>query len=295
MLSKVYFIHALSPIHSGTGQGTGVVDLPIAREKATALPIVPGSSIKGVLRDLHGSKTDVEVVFGPKAGENASEHAGALCVGDARLLCLPVRSVHGTFAWVTSPLVLRRLERDFKVGASGIPALAGDQVAVAADRQTELVSNNKVYLEDLDLNVLQNSRSAAAACADNLAKALFPAHNGQPSEWVSAFVARFAVVHDDVFAFLYETATEMNARIRIDDERKTVASGALWYEESLPAESVLWGVAAADKPHKKGSSLGDKEQSVMDFAFPSDPLVQDMQLGGKATVGRGRIRLILSR
>ena len=26
-----YFLHALSPLHAGTGQGTGVIDLPIAR------------------------------------------------------------------------------------------------------------------------------------------------------------------------------------------------------------------------------------------------------------------------
>ena len=35
MDAKLLFVHALSPLHAGTGQGVGVVDLPIAREKAT--------------------------------------------------------------------------------------------------------------------------------------------------------------------------------------------------------------------------------------------------------------------
>ena len=44
------FVHALSPLHAGTGQGAGIIDLPIAREKATGLPYLPGSSLKGTLR-----------------------------------------------------------------------------------------------------------------------------------------------------------------------------------------------------------------------------------------------------
>jgi CRISPR/Cas system CMR subunit Cmr4 (Cas7 group RAMP superfamily) len=41
---------------------------------------------------------------------------------DARLLLLPVRSLAGTFAWVTSPYVLRRFARD--VDATTTTALA---------------------------------------------------------------------------------------------------------------------------------------------------------------------------
>ena len=51
MKSRLVFVHAISPLHAGTGQGVGVIDLPVAREKATGLPYFPGSSLKGVLRD----------------------------------------------------------------------------------------------------------------------------------------------------------------------------------------------------------------------------------------------------
>ena len=47
------FIHALSPLHAGTGQGVDVIDLPIARERATGLPLLPGSSLKGTLLDAY--------------------------------------------------------------------------------------------------------------------------------------------------------------------------------------------------------------------------------------------------
>jgi len=41
MLQKTFHLHALSALHVGTGQSVGVVDLPIARSRATHLPLVP--------------------------------------------------------------------------------------------------------------------------------------------------------------------------------------------------------------------------------------------------------------
>lgn len=87
------------------------------------IPIVPGSSVKGVLRDARRPRTaganDAEekwlATFGPDGKKvDAAEHAGALVVGDARLLALPVRSFKGTFVWATSPLLLRLALRDLE-------------------------------------------------------------------------------------------------------------------------------------------------------------------------------------
>ena len=33
MLTQLFLIHALSPLHAGTGQSVGAIDLPIARDK----------------------------------------------------------------------------------------------------------------------------------------------------------------------------------------------------------------------------------------------------------------------
>ena len=50
-----------------------------------------------------------------------------------------------------------------------------------------------------------------------------------------------------MMSFLLETAMEVQAHIRLDNDTKTVERGGLWYQESLPAESVLAGlVVAAD-------------------------------------------------
>ena len=65
MEARMLFLHALSPLHAGTGQGAGAIDLPVAREKATGLPYLPGSSLKGVLRDACKNGETRKKIFGP--------------------------------------------------------------------------------------------------------------------------------------------------------------------------------------------------------------------------------------
>src|ERR1035437_2635373 len=129
MKTKMYWLHALSPLHVGAGAGVGFIDLPIAREKVTGWPILPGSGVKGVLADHHKAATDkarrdnhqLRAAFGIADSDDATTgNSGSLVFSDARLVCLPVRSLYGTFAWVTSALALNRLARDLK--AAAIPA-----------------------------------------------------------------------------------------------------------------------------------------------------------------------------
>ncbi|MCX7739384.1 MAG: RAMP superfamily CRISPR-associated protein, partial [Hydrogenothermaceae bacterium] len=51
MNRKSYFFKVVTPLHVGAGQGLSYVDLPIVREVHTQFPFVPGSSIKGAVRD----------------------------------------------------------------------------------------------------------------------------------------------------------------------------------------------------------------------------------------------------
>src|SRR6266566_2593985 len=115
MTTQLTFVHALTPLHAGIGQGVGVIDLPIAREKATGLPFLPGSSLKGPLRSLCPANTR-SLVFGPESTNisGSENQASPAQFSDQRLLLLPIRSLAGTFAWVTSPYILQRFVRDMK-------------------------------------------------------------------------------------------------------------------------------------------------------------------------------------
>lgn len=275
MNTRPFLVHALSPLHAGTGQAADVIDLPTARLKATGIPFVPGSSIKGVLRDARRSADTekTEAVFGPSDDQPA--HAGALVVGDARLLAMPVRSFRGTFAWTTSPLLLALAKRDLEELAKDLPVPSVNGAHVTEGSCCR--HNGKLYLEDLDLAVVESKEATAWA------RLLAPF--AAPGEDI--FTKRFAVVDDDTMAFLWETATQVDARVRLDETTRTVVPGALWLEESLPPETLLIGVLAADRSRRRGVPMTSDD--VLNFALGGEEV---LQLGGRATTGRGRCRVI---
>jgi CRISPR-associated protein Cmr4 len=287
MLEVSFLLQAVSPLHAGTGQSADIIDLPIARMKSTGIPFVPGSSLKGVLRDECATraklvaKDDLLAIFGPPSAD-ADKHAGAVAVGDARLLILPVRSFHGTFAYVTSPLLLELARRDLP-GAPAVPEVSGPLAAVESLEKSRLThgQGNTVFLQDVDLpaKAMQGVAAWAAFLAPHVA--IDPAAT-------ASFTERFVVVDDETMTFLWETGTQLDTRVRIDDESRTVVGGALWIEESLPPETVLVGRLVADRSRSTDSTLDAK--AVADAVLPGAEV--RIQVGGKATVGRGVCRLV---
>jgi CRISPR-associated protein Cmr4 len=281
MTTKLMFVHAVTPLHAGVGAGTDVIDLPIAREVATGLPYLPGSSIKGSLRSLVQA-THAHVVkdmFGPDT-RDASDQAGAVQFSDAYLLAIPIRSLAGMFAWVTSPYILQRIARDAALAGLAVPAVPGvdnHQVYVVPQRSKLRFHEQKAVFEDIDLQVVDSNELAAW------------------HHWLGQFLAihpeflaeRLCIVSDDVLSFLLQTATEVRARIRLTDE-KTVQNGALWYEESLPSESLLVGIVHVS-PNKKTQAPIDAMLGVLQDV--SQSLVQ---FGGKSTTGHGFCHVVVS-
>jgi CRISPR-associated protein Cmr4 len=309
MTAYLTFVHALSSLHAGTGQGSGIIDLPIAREKATGLPYLPGSSLKGALRANceklitigNGKEVKGERIFGSEEIGVASNTAGTIQISDQRLLLLPVRSLAGTFAWVTSPYVLHRFTRDMtelsfsKITAPDLKDTHQACIVTSGTDTCQLLANkekDKIYLEDLDLQPQKDSDMRD--WANWLGQQIFPGEDG--SAWRRMLCERFCVVHDDVFNFLLKTATEVIARIRLAEDSKTVQKGGLWYEEALPAETVLSGLALmTPRPKSPNGARNGNEQeelSAEEIGKVFEKIAQKhIQLGGKSTVGRGQCQM----
>lgn len=286
-VAKLVLVHALSPIHCGTGQAINGIELPIAREKATRIPLIPGSSLKGVLRAAVPSSADNPLhltAFGPET-TNAADFAGALQFSDVRLTVLPVRSLRGTFAWATSPYLLTRLARDARETNVALPKLPpsppNDESALVADNSSVLVDKENLFLEEFDFRAATNT--ALTELGTWLAKHVL----GKDDPACSEFARRIVLLPDGVMTHLLESGMEITTRVRIKADTKTVADGALWTEEALPVESVLCGLIAAT-PVKaregKPSTLFDHVAKLSATA---------LQIGGNASVGRGLCRLRL--
>ncbi len=123
MKHSLMFLTAISPVHNGAGEGLGMIDRPIIRERTTKFPIIQGSTLKGVLRDEYQlgigeqGETVVNWLFGPL--KDGSEHAGCVSFGDAAILAFPIRSLKGSFVWATSPLILYRFARTVEIAGLG--------------------------------------------------------------------------------------------------------------------------------------------------------------------------------
>lgn len=283
MQAHLYHLHALSALHCGTGQSAGIVDLPIARARATNLPMVPGSSLRGVLRVAVEGTDDkaAKTLFGPRnISDNKDSFAGALAVGDAHLLLLPVRALSGILCYATCPFVLTHYARDLQQVGQTTPAMPAAGTARVTTNSVNL-SDNTLILEDLDLKA-QPDR-ALDAWAKLIAAGIHPDDEAARKDLIN----RVALLPDDIFAHLAETATEIRTRIAIDPDKGTVKRGALWYEENLPSEAVLWGIYALSPSNNQ-----DESRTMRDLATSLPASGALLQLGGKAGVGRGLCRLL---
>ncbi len=318
--AAMLFLYCETPVHAGTGTSLSIVDLPIQRERITGLPIVQASSLKGVLRaetlsilkrkGEQNAEEKVKVLFGPepKPGQ-AIEHAGCVSPHDARLLLFPIRSLVGVFAWATCPFVLERFKREMiAAGFSvnwNVPTLPANSHQALVAESSEIIVEATVVLEEFAFKAQPSAE--AKSIAEWLVEKAFPkSEEYKPfCDWLPK---RFVILPDDAFRDFTQLATEVIARIRLKTETKTVAEGALWTEEHLPSETLLYAPIFVSKPLAPKDTVPDefKENNeplaakVLKFleglTTPNTdkPYLDRLQIGGDETVGRGIVKVRLN-
>lgn len=269
MRSVLLGMLAESALHHGAGRSAGIIDLPVAREAATDVPFIAGSGVKGALRDrarqLRRDDTEIKRCFGEQ------DRAGLLSIADARLLLLPVRSLTSSYKWLTCPLLLERYRRDLARCGIGtvvprveVPVRDDCSGAVAAGKDT-------IFLEERELAI-------AAALPAGLTAAISPLLRHDDTR--KRLGGQLVVVSDDDFAWFCRYAIPIAARNVL--ERDTKVSKNLWYEESLPPDTVLYTLVMA---------RDDASATSLTTLFPDeDPY---LQLGGNETVGHGWVAITM--
>jgi len=304
--AAMVFFYCETPLHAGSGTNISHVDLPLQRERHTNYPIIQASGVKGACRDWAeglykanpAKRQEIIQVFGPST-EQSSDHSGSLAFTDAQVLLFPVRSFVGGFAWITCPLVLERFQRRLDMlektnevmkAIQNLQPLedcaltaANCQVAMKEDDK----ANGKVILEDM---ALQQDVSQVQALGK---LTTWLKDNALPCEPVFSYIKdrleqSLVVVPDDYFQDFVNLSTEVVTRIRIG-ETGTVETGALWSQELLLADTVLYSLALAkDLPLK--SNGRQTAQASMQFLQGIINKGKILQVGGDETVGRGLVR-----
>ena len=290
----VIFYYMETPLHMGTGTTISFVDLPIAREKHTGYPVMPASGIKGVLRDFarrqwKDDDKKVELVFGPE--EKPEDFASCVTFTDGRILLLPVRSLKGIFAWVTSPFILKRLAKDVAIADSGfnlpVEGLQISDEEVLVCNNSKITFDEKVVLEDYEFNAKKDAKDFA----DKLYYLLMKGFSSLSLRaLLSKLPEKLAILSDDAFSEMSTVAMEIATRIKIDYIKGTVEEGALFTEEAVPSESIFYNLALFTKPHKDNEGFKSAED-VMEAIKELLKGNRLIQFGGDATLGRGLARV----
>jgi len=284
-------IYTLTHLHMGTGQATGTVDLPVAREHHTKLPVIPATGIKGKARDgfektLVKDHELVKKLFGPEldaeSGTKEAVEAGGLVFTEAQLVALPLRSLNLPIAWCTCRLVLERLARNLDTFDCAslldikelLRNLAENKVYVS-----RAMDDKVLVIEDMtfmDQEIIAG-REDVKTLAEKLASLLpEPAENDGTGE---RFKQSLVILPDQEFLRLSERALPVQARIKLTDKK---TNDNLWYEETVPPDT-LFASFVFNRP-------GCKNDPASEFAAKVEEKSPDLtvvQLGGNETVGQG--------
>lgn len=314
--AKPMFLIVETPLHAGSGSDLGIVDLPIQREKHTDYPKIEASGIKGGIREVFSTQPNlkklecgwnvtsvkdkdyekaINLAFGPEQGDL---HGGALGFTDARLLLFPVKSVSGVFGWITCPAVLEQFKQDLQICDINFQHSTTNTNHIP-DSSNLVVTDNKVVLEEYTFDITIDQ--TVNELANWLSERVLPA-DSEYSYWREKMRTDLVVLSDDDFRDFVTLSTEVIARIKINQETGTVQKGALWYEEYLPSDSVLYSLVLTTPIFQENDAgkgifqLTDQEKTeerdesekVMEFFEDGLPAV--IQLGGNATIGKGIVR-----
>ena len=292
----------VTPLHVGCGQAVGVVDLPVIRERATGYPYIPGSGIRGSLRDIFESRAEMEAnedkkkdfnqltlsLFGPEPGssDEKDKYAGCVAIHDARLLFYPVRADQGVFVWITCPLALQRFNRDnnaFQLGFADCKTKGLEKIADDKFLGPETFTGS-LHLEEFRFS----STTDAATGVQNLAE--FAEKIGG-----TELASRAVLVSNRSFYHFVNYATMLMQHNTLTSA-KTVKDGALFSIESLPPETILYGIIGATRERrdpKNGMAATAALTSVKTFLLENKPDAKNayLHLGGKESTGLGLTQL----
>ncbi len=317
--AKPLFLVCETPMHVGSGSDLGIIDLPIQRERHTGFPKIESSSLKGALREAFetafkneanaDNRIKVHRTFGhdtdgilqkdkdTKAVENHfgkdTQYAGALALTDARLLLYPVKSLYGVFAWITCPRIITQFINDLKVSNPSAAFADSNPANKVPHGCTDLFGTKGIQLEEYLFTEIQNdvADGSLTKLAKYLSDTVFANANAY---WKNKIANDIIVLGDDDFKDFVTMTTEVVTRTKIDNATGTVQSGALFTEEYLPAESILYSlVMFADEFTKKCDKMKAKDVETF-FKSGLDNNNNIVQIGANMTLGKGITHTIYS-
>jgi CRISPR-associated protein Cmr4 len=267
---RIGYLYSLAPIHCG-GEGDLGNLLEIAREVHTNFPYIPGSSLRGGLRNELLQYRGQEVsdrLFGRELTGSTQMGVHQVWFGDARLLWVPMRTLslqgRDVFSWVSC----HSLIRDHGILSKQPKAIFPDH-AVGSRPGTYTVADATVEVQRLS-----PEQEAAIAFTGE-----WPADLGEPTR--QNWQENRMVLPDDDFQVLMEHSLWTQIRNKIQED--TGSAEVFWTDVCIPRDTIFyygWGYA----PQKSDPITPTDHEAL------TEVLSGLIQVGGQANVGRGWVQ-----
>lgn len=297
ILADIVLIRACTNVHVGVGRSGGVVDLPIQRDEL-GFPSIYSSSIKGALktsllcafmdkhRDFEKAKYAINAILGPDPEEGESFES-SIAILDAYLLAIPVRSLKGIYAYVTSPILLkkfleridlcskvnRRNRKQSDYGSNNIlkkiqstteklikhaeymgknQALCiGECERIIID-QPESLKETILLAEEFLLRIqkkfyLKNKKEVEGSKDEADDEEKISSEDIKVLSDTLGLDRPLLVLHDDIARSIIDRSLLRLARIRLKRETKTVEAGP-WTEEYVPIKTLFYTLFFYKRP-----------------------------------------------
>lgn len=278
-MSKLNILRCITPLHAGSGQDGGMIDLSIQREATTNFPKIESSSFKGALKHFaEYNNLNIKTFLGTK------KDPSKIMITDSKLLFFPIKTAKNIFALVTCPLILNRLYEECTYYFNDEEMKKLEQLS-KFNNELKYINNNRCYVisnsmvmgklkDKIILDKYQFKTIELSGASDNNENILKT--NLLAFDFPEELIDRTVIIDDDYFKYIIESNLEIATRIEINNTTGTNKGKSLFTEENLPAESILYNFIM-DTPYIKNKNT--------EIELP-----KTFQIGGDASIGKGFVR-----
>jgi len=237
----IYLMKAVTPLHPGAGESIiGTSDLSIQRNKPD-IPIIDGPSLKGGLRSRLKDRCDDELIkllFGSEPEATPLE-AGSIAILDALPLLIPIRSLFGGWAYVTSPWLLFAFSNRLDIVEDDMKGASMITTALALDG-LRLKSNEVMAPKYIAGNV--DGEDIVVLLDEYVFKRKDPSDSfnifiKMLSDFENTLKDRLVMVADEFIKIFLSRGMRIQQRVKLTSD-KAVDQGP-WGEEQIPPDTIM--------------------------------------------------------
>ena len=193
----------------------------------------------------------------------------------------------GVFAWITCPKIISKFNEELKIAGHSVQ-FDISKGNIAATDNTLTLNGKNIILEEYTFEIdTPNENKTGKNQVNQLGEWLAENVLERNGYFADKLMTDIVVLENDDFKDFVHLSTEVITRTKINNETGTVQDGALFTEEYLPAESIMYSLVLTAPEFAKERTEFKTENDLKNFFKEFVTKNEVLQIGGNATLGKG--------